>query len=71
MLEHWPLAQFHAGSDAIIEAVAKRTCHAPDELLLIDDSARNVESAKACGWRAGLWDGTRSVAEVVAEAEAG
>ncbi len=56
---------------AFFEAVAKRTCHAPDELLLIDDSARNVESAKACGWRAGLWDGTRSVAEVVAEAEAG
>lgn len=56
---------------AFFEAVAARTGHAPHELLLIDDSARNVEAAKACGWRAGLWDGTRSVAEVVAEAEAG
>lgn len=55
---------------AFFEAVAARTGHAPDELLLIDDSARNVAAAKACGWRAGLWDGTRSLSEVVAEAEA-
>ncbi len=56
---------------AFFEAVAARTGHAPHELLLIDDSARNVEAARACGWRAGLWDGTRALAEVIAEAQAG
>lgn len=54
---------------AFFEAVAKRTGHGPHELLLIDDSPRNVEAALACGWRAGLWDGTRTVADVIAEAE--
>jgi putative hydrolase of the HAD superfamily len=54
---------------AFFEAVAQRTGHAPHELLLIDDSPRNVEAARASGWRAGLWDGTRTVAEVIAEAE--
>ena len=55
---------------AFFEAVAQRTGHAPHELLLIDDSPRNVEAARVCGWRAGLWDGTRTVAEVIAAAEA-
>jgi len=54
---------------AFFDAVAQRTGHAPHELLLIDDSPRNVEAARACGWRAGLWDATRTVAEVIAEAE--
>lgn len=53
---------------AFFDAVAARTGHAPHELLLIDDSPRNVEAARACGWRAGLWDGTQTVAEVIAEA---
>ena len=53
---------------AFFEAVAQRTGHAPQELLLIDDSPRNVEAARACGWCAGLWDGTQTVAEVIAEA---
>ncbi|MEW6018813.1 MAG: HAD-IA family hydrolase [Pseudomonadota bacterium] len=56
---------------AFFEAVAARTGHAPQELLLIDDSARNVEAARACGWRAGLWDGSRTLVEVIAEAQAG
>jgi putative hydrolase of the HAD superfamily len=56
---------------AFFEAVATRTGHAPQELLLIDDSARNVEAARACGWRAGLWDGSRTLVEVIAEAQAG
>lgn len=55
---------------AFFEAVAARTGHAPRELLLIDDSPRNVDAARACGWRAGLWDGTQTVAEVIAAAEA-
>ena len=53
---------------AFFEAVARRTRHAPHELLLIDDSPRNVEAALACGWRAGLWDDTQTVADVIAEA---
>ncbi|HMO42228.1 MAG TPA: HAD-IA family hydrolase, partial [Phenylobacterium sp.] len=55
---------------AFFEAVAAGPVHAPHELLLIDDSARNVAAARACGWRAGLWDGTQTVADVIAGAEA-
>ncbi|HEX4183684.1 MAG TPA: HAD-IA family hydrolase [Caulobacteraceae bacterium] len=37
------------------QAVEARTGFRGDEVLLIDDSARNVESARALGWRAVLW----------------
>jgi putative hydrolase of the HAD superfamily len=46
-------------------AIEARTGFAPEDLMLIDDSPRNVEGARACGWRAALWDGSRSLAEVL------
>jgi putative hydrolase of the HAD superfamily len=48
-------------------AVQQRTGFAPSELLLIDDAPRNVEAAKAAGWGAVLWDGTRRLGEVLSE----
>jgi len=53
---------------AFFQAVCARTGFAPGDLVLIDDSARNVETARACGWGGVLWDGTLSLAEALAEA---
>ena len=49
-------------------AVQERTGYAPADLLLIDDSARNVESARAAGWAAVLWNGTERLADVLGRA---
>lgn len=49
-------------------AIEARTGFAPAEMLLIDDGAHNVEGARACGWQAALWDGSRPLAEVMSEA---
>lgn len=46
-------------------AVEARTGFAPTDLILIDDAPRNVEGARACGWRAALWDGTTTLAAVL------
>lgn len=46
-------------------AVQQRTGYAPTDLLLIDDSPRNVESARAAGWAAVLWDGTQTLGELL------
>lgn len=54
---------------AFFHAVCARTGLAPREVLLIDDSLANVEAARACGWRAQLWDGTRRLSEVLALSE--
>ncbi|MFD1192694.1 HAD family hydrolase [Phenylobacterium conjunctum] len=50
---------------AFFRAVEQRTGLPASDLLLIDDSARNVESARACGWSAVLWDGTQTLSEVL------
>ena len=42
---------------AYFRAVEVRTGFASDEVLLIDDSAANVEGARAAGWRSVLWTG--------------
>lgn len=46
-------------------AVQARTGYAPADLLLIDDSPRNVEGARAAGWAAVLWDGTETLGVVL------
>lgn len=53
---------------AFFDAVCARTGFAPRDLLLIDDSPRNVEGARAAGWNAALWDATRPLVAVLAEA---
>lgn len=53
---------------AFFRLVEQRTGFAPHELLLIDDSARNVEAARACGWAAILWTGEHRLAEALAQA---
>jgi putative hydrolase of the HAD superfamily len=52
---------------AFYHAAAARTGFAAQDLLLIDDRASNVEAALACGWRAALWDGSRRLAQVLAD----
>ncbi|WP_297693831.1 HAD-IA family hydrolase [Phenylobacterium sp.] len=51
---------------AFFQAVARRTGHAPGELLLLDDKFANVQAARAAGWLGALWDGTESLATALA-----
>lgn len=52
---------------AFFNAVCARTGFKPEDLLLIDDSPRNIEAARDCGWAAALWDATRSLQDVLAD----
>ena len=51
---------------AFFRAVEQRTGLAPGEVLLIDDSPRNVEAALNCGWGAVLWDGSERLEALLA-----
>lgn len=50
---------------AFYAAVVARTGFAPDDLVLIDDRQANVDAAIAAGWGGVLWDGTRSLRDVL------
>lgn len=47
---------------AVVEA---RTGLSGSDLFLLDDTASNVESARAAGWGGALWDGTARLSEVL------
>jgi putative hydrolase of the HAD superfamily len=49
--------------------VEARTGLSGQDLLLLDDTATNIEAARAAGWRGALWDGTARLAGVVAAAQ--
>lgn len=55
---------------AFFRAIEARTRFRPDDLLLIDDRADNIQGALACGWAVLLWDGTRRLREVLSDAGA-
>lgn len=46
-------------------AAASRTGLSPDEILLIDDTAENIQAAKVAGWRAVLWTAEKPVYEIL------
>jgi putative hydrolase of the HAD superfamily len=50
---------------AYYAAVEARTGFAPHELLLIDDSQRNIDAAITAGWQGRFWTGERPLAEVL------
>jgi putative hydrolase of the HAD superfamily len=50
---------------AFFEKAQARSGFAAHELMLIDDAPANVAGAKAAGWRAALWDGSSTLAEVL------
>lgn len=50
---------------AFYRSIEARTGFHPRELFLIDDLAKNVEGAIACGWGAALWTGKDSVRSLV------
>lgn len=49
-------------------AAAGRSGFAPDEIFFIDDKQANVDAARGEGWNAALWDGTRPLGDLIAEA---
>jgi putative hydrolase of the HAD superfamily len=53
---------------AFFEAVAAKTGYAPETLVLIDDSERNVEGARRAGWHANLWTAETTLAACLAGA---
>ncbi|HWA60696.1 MAG TPA: HAD-IA family hydrolase [Caulobacteraceae bacterium] len=64
---HHSAAVGHAKPDlAYYRAVEARTGFAPADLVLIDDSARNVEAARAAGWGAAFWSGEERLETVLA-----
>jgi putative hydrolase of the HAD superfamily len=48
-------------------AVAARTGFSPSDILLIDDTAKNVQGAKAMGWSAVLWTNERPLHEILSD----
>ena len=46
-------------------AVMSRTGLSPDEILLIDDTAENIQGARIIGWRAVLWTAEKSLYEAL------
>jgi putative hydrolase of the HAD superfamily len=50
-------------------AAATRSGFMPDEIFFIDDKQANVDAARREGWSAAIWDGTRPLASLIAEAE--
>ncbi len=50
---------------AFYPAVEARTGFQAAELLLLDDTAANVEAARAAGWGGAIWDGTRGLMDVI------
>lgn len=53
---HYSAAMGLAKPDpACFNAVAARTSFAPNEMLLVDDDARNVAAAASLGWHVFLW----------------
>jgi putative hydrolase of the HAD superfamily len=55
--------------EAFYRAVVARSGFAPDEIFFIDDKQANIDAAHAEGWNAALWDGSRPLADLMAEAE--
>lgn len=51
------------------EAVEERSGFSPAEIFFIDDKQANVAAARQRGWSAAVWDGSASVAELIAAAQ--
>ena len=64
MIQHL-IASFHLGEHkpdaAIFAAFCARTGWLPSEIVFVDDSAKNVEAARAMGWTAHVIDPTLDV----------
>ena len=51
---------------AFFRAIEVRTGRPSADHFLLDDRQNNVDGALAVGWSAGLWDGSRTLAEILA-----
>jgi putative hydrolase of the HAD superfamily len=71
LAEHFDSIQYSAQIGArkpepeFFRAAASRTGLSPDEILLVDDTAENVEGANVAGWRAVLWTAEKPIYEIL------
>lgn len=66
---HYSAALGSAKPEALFfRAVAERSGFSAGEIFFIDDKQANVEAARLEGWSAAIWDGTRTLASLMAEA---
>jgi putative hydrolase of the HAD superfamily len=56
---------------AFYRAVETRTGRPPEGHLLIDDTAANIEAARAAGWKAELWDGQCAISALISRHDIG
>lgn len=50
-------------------AIEARSGFAPSDIFFIDDKQANIDAARQIGWSAARWDGTRALADLMAEAQ--
>jgi putative hydrolase of the HAD superfamily len=55
-------------SPEFFHAIEARCGLASDDIFFIDDKATNVDAARALGWHAAVWDGNRTVLDLMTEA---
>lgn len=66
---HYAVALGAAKPDArFFAAVEAGSGFRADEVFFIDDKQANVDAARRWGWSAALWDGSRLLAYLMAEA---
>ena len=56
---------------AFYHTVETRTGRPPEGHLLIDDTAANIEAARAAGWKAELWDGQCAISALISRHDIG
>ena len=55
-------------SPEFFHAVEARSGYAAADIFFIDDKAANIDAARALGWNAAVWDGSRTVVDLMTEA---
>lgn len=64
-LHHSAAVGFAKPDPAYYAETQRRVGLLPEDLLLVDDSERNVDAARAAGWQARHWTGERRLADVL------
>ncbi len=55
-------------SPAFFHAIEARSGYGGRDIFFIDDKVANIDAARALGWHGAVWDGSRTVIDLMAEA---